>query len=466
VYSSGSGWPFIPENDFNLTPEPRIQRWGEGLASIINRQAPQTMYDFGEIISQYKIPSVSHEIGQWCVYPDFKEIEKYTGVLKPTNFEIFRASLTENKMGDQAEDFLMASGKLQALCYKADIEAALRTPGFAGFHLLQLHDFPGQGTALVGVLNPFFENKGYITAEEFRMFCNETVPLTRIQKMVYRGNESFRAKVEISHFGEKPLVNAKVICFVKNVVGDTLHKVIFTRDRIEIGNCIEIGSYDLDLSDLSAAQKLTFEIFLEGTRFKNQWDFWVYPVKQEAVNNKVYITDRLDKKADDLLKQGGSVLLLNYGRIGKDKGTQVAIGFSTVFWNTAWTNNQPPHTLGIFCDPKHDVFKDFPTEYHSNWQWWDPVSHSQVMILDGFPADLKPLIQPIDTWFENRRLALAFEAKSGGGKLLVCSIDLKNIKEERVVSKQLLLSVLKYMNSESFKPAVEMELSTIRGFAE
>jgi len=90
VYSSGSGWPFIPENDFNLTPEPRIQRWGEGLASIINRQAPQTMFDFHEIISQYKIPSVSHEIGQWCVYPDFKEIEKYTGVLKPTNFEIFR----------------------------------------------------------------------------------------------------------------------------------------------------------------------------------------------------------------------------------------------------------------------------------------------------------------------------------------------------------------------------------------
>ena len=139
----------------------------------------------------------------------------------------------------------------------------------------------------------------------------------------------------------------------------------------------------------------------------------------------VLITDRLDTKAEDVLKNGGSVLFLNYGKIGKDKGAQVAIGFSTVFWNTAWTNNQPPHTLGILCDPKHGIFKDFPTEYHSNWQWWDPVSHSQAMILDGFPSDLKPLIQPIDTWFENRRLALAFEAKTGGGKLLVCSIDLK-----------------------------------------
>ena len=241
VYSSGSGWPFIPENDFNLTPEPRIQRWGEGLGSIINRQAPQTMFDFREIISQYKVPSVSHEIGQWCVYPDFKEIEKYTGVLKPTNFEIFRETLEENKMGDQAEAFLMASGKLQAICYKADIEAALRTPGFAGFHLLQLHDFPGQGTALVGVLNPFFENKGYITAEEFRMFCNETVPLARMQKMVYSTNESFSANVEIAHFGEKPLVNANVVCIVKNGRGDTIYKEVYKRDKIEIGNCTEIG---------------------------------------------------------------------------------------------------------------------------------------------------------------------------------------------------------------------------------
>lgn len=159
LYTSAAGWPFIPENDYNLSPEPRIQRWGEGLKSIINSEAPQTVFDFRDYVSAYKIPVVSHEIGQWCVYPDFKEIEKYTGILKAKNFEIFRETLEENGMGGQAEEFLMASGKLQVLCYKADIEAALRTPGFAGFHLLQLHDFPGQGTALVGILNPFFESK-------------------------------------------------------------------------------------------------------------------------------------------------------------------------------------------------------------------------------------------------------------------------------------------------------------------
>jgi hypothetical protein len=462
VYTSGSGWPVIPENDFNLIAEPRIQRWGEGLNSIINKEPPQTMFDFRDIISQYKIPVVSHEIGQWCVYPDFKEIVKYTGVLKPTNFEIFRETLNENHMGGQAEDFLMASGKLQALCYKADIEAALRTPGFAGFHLLQLHDFPGQGTALVGVLNPFFENKGYITAEEFRMFCNETVPLARMKKMVYMNTDTFKAGVEIAHFGENPLLKARIVCAVINGDGDTIHKEVFGRDKIETGNCIETGNFSTTLGEIKKAQKLKFVVSLKGTPFKNQWDFWVYPVKQEVNPNKVFITEKLDNQAEAVLKKGGSVLLLNYGKIRKDKGAQVAIGFSTIFWNTAWTSNQPPHTLGILCDPKKAVFRDFPTEFHSNWQWWDPVYHSQVMIIDGFPPDLKPLIQPIDTWFENRRLALAFEAKTSGGKLMVCSIDLKNLSEERIVSKQLLISILNYMNSEAFDPKIEANISLIK----
>jgi hypothetical protein len=294
------------------------------------------------------------------------------------------------------------------------------------------------------------------------MFCNVTVPLARMQKLIYRNNEAFKATVEIAHFGEKPIEKAGIICQVTNEKGDTIHKEIFTKDRIEIGNCSEIGLYQMDLLDLKKAQKLTFEVRLNNTPYENHWDFWVYPAKQEANEGRVLVTDKLDKNAEAMLSKGGSVLLLNFGKIGKEKGAGVAIGFSTVFWNTAWTNNQPPHTLGILCDPKLSVFRDFPTEFHSNWQWWDPVSHSQAMILDGFPAELKPLIQPIDTWFENRRLALAFETKTNGGKLLVCSIDLKNISDERLVSKQLLVSVLNYMNSDTFNPKVEVNINIIK----
>ena len=219
----------------------------------------------------------------------------------------------------------------------------------------------------------------------------------------------------------------------------------------------------MDLSDLKKAQKLTLEVSVENTSFKNRWDFWVYPAKQEIAEGNVLVTDKFDKKAEAALKNGGSVLLLTYGKVGKDKGAQVAIGFSSIFWNTAWTNNQPPHTLGILCDPLHPVFKEFPTEFHSNWQWWDPVSHSQAMIINDFPANLKPLIQPIDTWFENRRLALAFEAKTYGGRLMVCSVDLKDLSEDRLVSKQLLISLLNYMNSKSFDPQIEVDISTVKG---
>jgi len=461
VYTSAAGWPIIPENDYNLTSEPRIQHWGEGLNSIINAKPPQTMFDYNDFVAKFKVPIVSHEIGQWCVYPDFKEIEKYCGVLKPTNFEIFRESLIENNMGDQAEDFLMASGKLQVLCYKADIEAALRTLRFGGFEILQLHDFPGQGTALVGVLNPFFESKGYVTPEEFRMFCNETVPLARMKRLIYKDGEKFEAMVEIAHFGAKPIKNAEILCRVIDSSGQILRKETMTMDEIKIGNGVPVGLFAMDIKAITGARKLTFEVSIAGTSFINHWDFWVYPEDNECDFGKVYVTDVLNEKAEDFLQKGGSVLLLTYGKVGKTKGAQVAIGFSSIFWNTAWTGNQPPHTLGILCDPKHPLFNSFPTEYHSNWQWWDPVSHSQAMILDGFPVQLKPLIQPIDTWFENRRLALAFETKTGGGKLLVCSIDLKNIQEERIVSKQLLKSVLDYMNSDSFDPKIDVGLKAI-----
>jgi hypothetical protein len=283
-----------------------------------------------------------------------------------------------------------------------------------------------------------------------------------MKKLTYKNDETFEARVEIAHFGRQPLRNAEILCRVTNSKGQVLRQEKMTMDEIIIGNDIVVGVFAMDLNDISEAQKLRFEVLISGTSFKNKWDFWVYPSQKEVDKGDVMITDKLDKNAEETLKKGGSVLLLTYGEVAKDKGAQVAIGFSSIFWNTAWTNNQAPHTLGILCNPEHPLFTDFPTEYHSNWQWWDPVTHSQAMIIDQLPAGVKPLIQPIDTWFENRKLALAFESRTSGGKLLVCSIDLKDIAEDRLVSKQLFESVLNYMNSDSFNPQIEVDVKKIQ----
>jgi hypothetical protein len=356
----------------------------------------------------------------------------------------------------------MASGKLQALCYKQEIEAALRTPGFAGFQLLQLHDFPGQGTALVGILDPFFDSKGYISPDEFRSFCSQTVPLARLDKRVFMNNESFHAEIELAHFGEKPLTGLDLDCRILNSAGETLHQEVLKMDNVPIDNAIFAGSIAFDLKEIRIAQKLSLKVQSEGTGISNSWDFWVYPSDVRPDPGEVYITESLDARAEGILEDGGSVLLLGFGKVRKERGAGVEIGFSSIFWNTAWTRGQAPHTLGLLCQPDHPVFTGFPTEYHSNWQWWDPVSHSQAMILDGFPSELKPLIQPIDTWFENRRLALAFEAASGKGKLLVCSIDLQDSLDQRPVSRQLLYAILGYMNSPAFNPGIRIDPGQVR----
>src|SRR3546814_85433 len=179
------------------------------------------------------------------VYPDFKEIDRYTGVLKAKNFEIFRDRLNANGMGDLAEDFLMASGKLQVLCYKADIEAAFRTPGFGGFQLLDLHDFPGQGTALVGVLNPFWEEKGYVEGAEFSQFTNTTVPLARFPKMVYLNSEQLEVSVEAAHYGEAPITGADASWRITNTAGAEVAGAEIGTGTLPFGKNIPAGQVSL-----------------------------------------------------------------------------------------------------------------------------------------------------------------------------------------------------------------------------
>lgn len=462
LYTSGAGWPILPENQFNLDPNARIQRWAAGLTSIINKGIPRTDYDWRETTKSLTVPYVSHEIGEWCAYPNFNEIAKYTGVTRATNFEIFRETLAEAGMGDQAGAFLHASGRLQTLCYKADIEAALRTPGFGGFQLLGLHDFSGQGTALVGALDVFWESKGYITPEEYRTFCNPTVLLARMDKLIYENSETLRAGLEIAHFGATELRNQTLTWQVRDANGKVYQSGRLTKDTVRLDNGQLVGTVQFPLSAFKKPTMLTLSVSLKGTAVTNAWHVWVYPagLNADAATGKVVVAHRLTPDLVSQLQNGASVLLLPYGRVRR--GAEVAIGFSSIFWNTSWTRKQAPHTLGLLCNPAHPLFAAFPTEASSDYQWQDIVSHSQTVILDDLPKSLRPLIQPIDDWFTNRRLSLAFEGRVGQGKLLVCSVDLETDLAKRPSARQLKYSLLQYMNGNRFKPANELSVEQLK----
>ncbi len=460
VYTSAAGWPIIPESQFHNVPAPRIQAWGAGLSSRINARPPETVSDYRDFVGQYDVPVVSHEIGQWCVYPNLDEIEKYTGVLKAKNFEVFRDLLNHNHMGDQARDFLMASGKLQTLCYKEEIESALRTPGFGGFQLLDLHDFPGQGTALIGVLDPFWDSKPYVSPEGFRRFCDQTVPLVRMAKRVWTKDETFQADVEIVHYGNQEIEDAEIMWRLTTADGQTVADGELGPKCVETGGLHQIGSARVDLKDIAAPAMLRLVVGIEGTAYENDWDVWVYPdAVATEVPQDVLVARELDDSTLDHLEDGGKVLLFVEPTRVK---TDAVLGFSSIFWNTAWTHGQPPHTLGILCDPKHPALASFPTEYHSNWQWWYLVSQAAALKLDGMPGDLRPIVQAIDTWFETRRLGLAFEAKVHGGRLLVCSIDLEKNLEDNPVAHQMRHSLLRYVAGNEFAPQVEVSVEAIQ----
>ncbi|KQB41750.1 Glycoside hydrolase family 2 sugar binding protein [Flavobacterium daejeonense] len=449
--SVGGSWPVVPNAEYLVRGGVRGLKWDKTLESVS---------DFSAEIQKFKVPFVAHEIGQYCVFPNFDEIQKYTGVYRAKNFEMFRQDLADHHMGNQAKDFLNASGKLQVLCYKNEIEKILRTPDYGGFQMLGLQDFPGQGTALVGVLDAFFQEKGYVTAKEFSRFCNSTVPLAKIEKFVYATNETFKADILLFHAADMPLKNTVINWTIKNDEGTVFASGNFDAKTYENRNGLPVGNLSYSLNQIKEAGKYNLEVKVDGTDFANDWDFWVYPeVKTEMVPS-IYYTTVLDEKAKAVLDKGGKVFLNVAGKVVK--GKEVAMNFLPVFWNTSWFKMRPPHVTGMLIQDKSPAFKNFPTNYYSDLQWWDIQNKAQVMNLEDFPADFRPLIQPIDTWFMNRRLALVFEAQVGKGKIIVSSANLGPEVQNKLASKQLFYSLQNYMISNDFNPKNKVAFEVIQ----
>lgn len=451
--SVGGSWAWQPDNQFHVKAGARGLNW--------SRERPESLSDYAEKIDTVKQPYISHETGQWCVFPDFSEIPKYTGVTRAKNFEMFKEEFYSNDLGGLETKFLNASGKLQALCYKHEIEKTLRTPDYAGFQLLSLNDFSGQGTALVGVTNAFFEDKGYVNAQEFSQFCTSTVPVLRMNKFVFYNTDTIKADVQIAHFGKEDLINTPIIFKVSDSKGNVLKNEEVFVGNVVVGNEKIYAKISYPLNQFVHPDKINLEISLKGKSFKNNWNCWVYPeVKENNVNDDIYICETWDDKATKIAAKGGKILVLAAGKI--EYGKDVVQYYQPAFWNTSWFKMRPPHTTGLYIRSEHPVFKDFVTDDWADLQWWELTNRTQTMLLTDFPQGFQPIVQPIDTWFINRKLGMLLEAKVGNAKVMVTSMDLQNKWNERPVAATLYNSVIKYIASDEFQPAMVVPEQNIK----
>ncbi len=467
--SVGGGWAWDPKSEYHVKGGARGLDW--------DRRAPQSMDNFNE--NMLKVvqrgsttrtfdmnePYLAHEAGQWCAFPDLRERSQYTGAYKAKNFDIFADLLRDNGMEDQADKFLKASGKLQTLAYKYDIERNLRTRDYAGFQLLGLNDYSGQGTALVGVLNVMWKEKGYCTSDDWTQFCSPVVPLAKFPKFVYSNADTLRVNVDMYNASGSDLDSVIETSVILDEQKKEFYKCHFSQRPIPLGKNENVLVLEHPLAIFDKPTKLTLLITVHTKGDKsqlaeNRWDFWVYPEKTSMPHPKgILVTDTFDAKAINTLANGGKVLIEAADKV--KMGSDIVQQYLPVFWNTSWFKMRPPHTTGAYIDNSHPMFRNFPTDNWSNLNWWELLNRAQVMNLREFPAAYQPAIQPIDTWHVSRKLGMVVEANVLKGKLLMTTMDISRNLDNRLVARQMRKAILEYMDGDDFKPTITVEPQVI-----
>ena len=428
----------------------------------MNHTYPNTVMNFDSAVARCTVPIISHETGQYQVYPNYEEMKKYTGVLEPRNFAVFRERLAKAGMADQAHEFFLASGKWAAELYRAEIEMDLRTRGLGGFQLLDLQDYPGQGSAFVGMLDAFMDSKGLITPEEWRQSCDEVVLLFEAPSYTHFAHEPLTGKVAVANYSPDDLAGSLVWRLL-----DSAGEIVMEGDwkvSVPQGEVGEAGALEVDLSSFSEAARCTLELELVDTPYRNAYPVWVYPSEIETApaDSSILVTRKWDSRLVAHLQKGGKALWFPQA----EDFPQATVGglFQTDYWNyrmfkTICENaHKPvsPGTLGLLVRTEHPVFRNFPTEFHTNWQWFPMVKQSHPMILDRLPQGYRPIVQVIDNIERNHKLGLLFEFAVGGGKLLVCMADLEAV-QDKPEARQFYAALLRYMEGDAFAPSLQLD---------
>lgn len=356
------------------------------------------------------VPVISHEVGQYVFYPDFSEISHYTGPLKPRNIEAMREKLERAGLYGEHEAFFRQTGHLAVDCYKREIETLLRSREVSGFQLLDLQDYTGQGTALVGVLNALMENKGLISAEEWREFCAGTVVLGEFASFTGVMGEDIRFDVQISECDPEK----RHTC---------IHCTLMDGER-ELYACdVTPGARQGRLTDAvsvtfpagcyrDAMQEritgLTVVLTLaDGTR--NHYPIWLIPpvdirITREGIekDGRMVAFVSAEEKAD-----GAAIV------VPSAEG-QLPAEYCTDFWcypmfrsiSESMGKPVPVGTMGLSIDTASPLLKRFAQEDYTTPAWYAILQTAHVQRL---PADIHPTVQMIDNTERCARLGILYQ---------------------------------------------------------
>lgn len=374
-----------------------------------------------------EIPVISHEVGQYCMYPDYDEIAKYNGALRHDTYEGYRERARERGLLPYWHAFFEASGALSVACYRDDIETALRSSQMAGFQLLDLQDFPGQGIATVGILNAFRESKGLIKPEEWRRFCGARVVLAELERFVYTSGERISAGLLISSTepGEAP---SEILWSVK-IGGVTAVKGVSAVIREE-GRLFRAQAAEFSL-DCDRPVEAVLELAADDGKTTNCYTLYVYPELAVTITEEeiVYEGKRLPIVHDlDFADETNLCIPL--------LGEECLQGeYCTDFWcygmfksiSEQMGKPVPTGTMGLLVNPESPLLGSFPCHSHTTPPWHAIVTHSRCANLDG--TAIVPDVWVIDNPLRASRLALLYR----DGKKTVCTSRLWEIVDRAEV---------------------------------
>lgn len=422
------------------------------LQGYINNQYPSAKTNYNATIDAiretFPRPVYSFEVGQFEVLPDFDELEDFKGISDPVNLRIIKEKVEKKGLLPRWKEYVEATGELSHLAYREEVEAVLRTPGMSGISLLGIQDFPGQGTALVGMLNSHLNAKPFPFAqpERFRSFFCAQLPLVLLEKYTYQNTEPLKAAVQIANYGKHPLCGAVEYTLCG---GDVVLHGKLAEGKFEVGTLSNAGEIVLPLEAFT--QPTQIELTVRCADACNHYPIWVYPETQPVCPEQIYETKVLDEAACKHLKQGGTVFLAP-DSTKEALPNSIRAQFTTDFWSVG-TFVKQQGGMGQLIDASHPIFQNFPTQTHTNWQWWAMANQRAVIL----PREMECIITEMDSYAFLRPMAKLVEFRCGNGVVLLSTMGLHNL-QQYPEARALLHSIYCYLESGACRPTQQLTL--------